>query len=917
MISLLLPAQLEAQIASRILQSTDGMQAVTLRNHHPQWANAVNSLGAVPAGTTLNELTLVLSRSPEQDAAFKQLLADQQNPQSPEYHHWLTPEEAGARFGASEADVAAVESWLQGQGLHVNWVSPSRIFVGFGGTAADVGRAFGAELRYYSVNGAQRMSIASEPSIPQALAPVIKSVRGLYSVDERPMLHSATVQSTGPELTSTAGNHYVTPADFAKIYDVPSGVNGAGVTIGIVSWAHTNFADFDNFRTKTGVSFPNPTEVVPTAFGGIDPGPAYTTVQTCTSCLDGQMEATLDVQRAGSTAPAASILLVVSSRSGSGGGIGADAQYLVNTSPVPAQVMSISFGGCEVSAGAPGVAYWDTLFQQAAAEGISVFVSSGDSGASGCDTAFSAPPALPAANSPNYICSSSYATCVGGTQFNDTSSPSTYWSSTNSTGYLSAYGYIPEGGWNESTMTSVAGSGGGVSTVIATPSWQTGTGVPAARTGRYTPDVSFASAGHDGYFGCMAAANGGCVGSPFGFLDFAGTSAAAPSMAGVAAMVAQSLGSAQGNMNPRIYAIAAGIPAAFHDATVASSGVSSCSVNTVSLCNNSAPSTSSLSGGQAGYLLTDGFDLVTGWGSLDVATFISNYSATSKSTPTVTVTASATSITTAQTLNVTVTVGGNPTPTGTITLTSGTYSSGAVLLSSGGATISIAAGVLPVGTNQLSAAYAPDSASSTHYNSASGTSSVTVTAVLIPGFTINGSAVTISAGASTGNTSTISITPVNGFTGSVSLTAALTSSPTGAANLPTMSFGATTPVNITGANAGTATLTITTTASQQGACTATNSIPQNPNWYARGGTVLACVLLFGFRAKRRKFRTALSLVALLIAGACGVSSCGGGSKSSTCTPSTIAGTTAGSYTFTVTGTSGTATATRTVALTVQ
>ncbi len=86
--------------------------------------------------------------------------------------------------------------------------------------------------------------------------------------------------------------------------------------------------------------------------------------------------------------------------------------------------MTISFGACESSAGPGGVAFWDNLFQTAAAEGISVFVSSGDSGASGCDTAFSAPPALPKANSPNYICSSSYATCVGGTQFADTASPS-------------------------------------------------------------------------------------------------------------------------------------------------------------------------------------------------------------------------------------------------------------------------------------------------------------------------------------------------------------------------------------------------------------------------------------------------------------------------------------------------------------
>ena len=157
-----------------------------------------------------------------------------------------------------------------------------------------------------------------------------------------------------------------------------------------------------------------------------------------------------------------------------------------------------------------GVAFWDTLFQQAAGEGISVFVSSGDAGASGCDSYFSTPPAIPAPNSPNYICSSSYATCVGGTEFNDTSNPSQYWSSSNGNGLSSALGYIPEGAWNEpldsNSNLQVAASGGGVSTVIPTPGWQAGTGVPAARSGRYTPDIAFSASAHDGYFACFAAA---------------------------------------------------------------------------------------------------------------------------------------------------------------------------------------------------------------------------------------------------------------------------------------------------------------------------------------------------------------------------------------------------------------------------
>lgn len=477
----------------------------------------------------------------------------------------------GQRFGLSQQDIATITGWLESQGLHVNWVAPSGVFIGFGGTAADVGRAFGTELHNYNVNGKMRISVASDPAIPAALAPAIKSVRGLYTINDHPTFQAALAPADAPMLTTTSG-HFLAPADFNTIYNVPASQSGAGETIGIVSWAHTYMTDFNNFKTQTGATFANPTEVVSTAFGGVDPGPALTSPPTGNNAnLGGQEEATLDVQRAGSVAPGAKLLLVISASTGTNDGIGADAQYLVQTSPVPAQAMNISFGDCETNAGQSGVTFWDTLFKQAAAEGISVFVSSGDSGAAECDVSFQTPPATAGTNSPNYICSSSYATCVGGTQFNDTSNTSTYWNASNGTGLSSAIGYIPEGGWNESwngTTPSVAASGGGVSSFIATPSWQTGAGVPSARTGRYTPDLSFSGACHDGYFACMTAGGGTCGAT--GFIYFCGTSAAAPAMAGVAALLDQKLGSAQGNLNPEIYKMAASAPTAFHDTTVAS-----------------------------------------------------------------------------------------------------------------------------------------------------------------------------------------------------------------------------------------------------------------------------------------------------------------------------------------------------------
>jgi pseudomonalisin len=618
---------LYGQASDRITGNVSAAELVTLPNHHPQWANKENAVGLLPSGTALEGLTLVLSRSPEQERDLEEFLAEQQEVASPNYHHWLTPAEMGDRFGLSEHDIATLSFWLQAQGLHVDWVSPSRTFIGFGGTAGALGRAFHTELGTYHAHGAPRVSPSSDPMIPRTLAPAIKAVHGMYTVEDQPLHSFQLMESISPDVSTSSGEHFLTPGDFATIY---GGGSTSGVTIGIVGRSRTDFSDFENFRQQTGTNFSNPTEIVPTAFGGADPGPAYAAPPATNVSLDDQSEATLDVMRAGSVAGNAQILLVVATAAS--GGVEADAQYLVEMSPAPASVMSISFGACEASAGAAGVAFWDTLFQQAAAEGISVLVSSGDSGASGCDQAFTTPPASPPANSPNYICSSSYATCVGGTEFNDTSNPSQYWGQSNGLNLASALSYIPEGGWNEPLNSGggaqVAASGGGVSSVIATPAWQTGSGVPAARSGRYTPDIAFSASSHDGYFGCFAAGGGDCVAASsgsFSFAVFAGTSAAAPSMAGVAALLNGQTQAAQGNLNPQLYQMAATAPTVFHDVTVASSGVSNCDAATPSLCNNSIPGRSGLSGGQAGYRITAGYDQVTGLGSLNIENFLESF----------------------------------------------------------------------------------------------------------------------------------------------------------------------------------------------------------------------------------------------------------------------------------------------------
>lgn len=215
---------LYGQTVNRISGDSNAAEMVALPNQHPQWAKQENSTGVLPAALPLEQLTLVLSRSPQQEEALKMLLEEQQDRSSPNYHHWLTPVQMGERFGLSEQDLTALTGWLRSQRLHVNWISPSRMFLRFGGAAGDVGRAFHTELHTYRTIGAQgkvveRMSVSSDPMIPRALEPAIKAVHGLYTIEDHPFHSARTMRSDTPHATTTDGSHVMAPADFMTIYD--------------------------------------------------------------------------------------------------------------------------------------------------------------------------------------------------------------------------------------------------------------------------------------------------------------------------------------------------------------------------------------------------------------------------------------------------------------------------------------------------------------------------------------------------------------------------------------------------------------------------------------------------------------------------------------------------------------------------
>jgi subtilase family serine protease len=659
------PVQATAQIPAHgnappprdlVTAAVDATKRSRLIEQHPAWAEARNDLGPLADDLPLQHLTLTLKRTAEREQAFQQLLQDQQNPASPKFHRWLTPVEVGEQFGASQHDVDAVSAWLSGQGLHVDGVANSRTRIVFSGTAGDVGAAFATSLHAFQVDGEARFSNVTDAQIPLALAPVVQSVTGLHTLKFRPTHTSSPLPNlspTNPALSScpntgAACSYAVLPADFAVIYDLnpvyAQNLNGSGQTIVIVGKSRVSNADLTNFQTISGVTFATPTVIVPTALGGIDPGPPATTctttgtTDTCANPSDAvtnQSEATLDVQRAGSVAPGAALTLIVSADSKSGGtskdGLIPALEYALDNNPPPGNILSISFASCESGNSSSTTQFFDSQFQQAAAEGISVFASSGDSGAAGCETPFKAPTSGQSA-SINLFCASGAVTCVGGTQFADTSNPSNYWSGSNGQNLVSALGYIPEGAWNQpldnSGNASVAATGGGVSAYIATPSWQTGAGVPGTQ-GRYSPDVSFTASTHDPYLGCMAATGSSCTISNGSFTasGFGGTSASTPSMAGIAALLNQQQGAAQGNLNPRLYALAANTSnGVYHDVTVASSGVSGCDVSVPSLCNNTTPGPSGSSSVQ-GYLVGTGYDLATGLGSIDVAKLFANWNA--------------------------------------------------------------------------------------------------------------------------------------------------------------------------------------------------------------------------------------------------------------------------------------------------
>ena len=569
----------------------DESQSAALQGNVHPLARAEFDLGAVNANMRLERMLLVLSPSAEQQIALDALVEAQQDPSSPQYQQWLTPDEFGAEFGASDTQLAQVTSWLAAHGFAIDEIPPGRRLVVFSGTAGQVFDAFRTEIHNYRVNGAMHIANASDPQIPAALAGVVDGVVTLSDFRRTSQVATQRPFAAQPEY-SAGSTHDIFPADFATIYDLnplySAGTTGSGAAIAIAGRSNVSLSDVATFRSIAGLAANAPSVTV----DGADPG----------LVASDQLESTLDTEWSGAIAPAATITLVVAASTATTDGIDLASAYIVNHATAP--VVSVSYGTCEREMGTAELAFYNNLWEQAASQGMSVFVASGDAGAAGCQSGSSTTGTSAAVNG---LCTSPYVTCVGGTEFNEGANAARYWSATNSAAYGSALGTIPEEVWNESALDGGAGmwaSGGGASVVYAQPAWQQNVSGTAAAGGmRAVPDVSLSAADHDGYF---MVENGA-------FWIVSGTSVASPSFAGVMALVtAKENGKGQGSANPRLYALTAAVPDPFHPTP---SG------------NNNVPGVAGFSADGATY------NLATGLGSVDGALLENGWNTSSPSDP--------------------------------------------------------------------------------------------------------------------------------------------------------------------------------------------------------------------------------------------------------------------------------------------
>jgi subtilase family serine protease len=798
--SLLLAATLGAQTpVARIQAQIDSSQLSVIPGSQHALAGIATDLGPMTSSARINGITLRFKRSVAQEAALDALIQAQQNPASPLYHRWLTPDQFAARFGTAQSDIDKVENWLEQQGFTVDSVNRSRTAIRFSGTVSQVESAFATRMHNYEVNGEKHFAPSTALSVPAAMAGVVADIHNLSNFRPR----AAHIVPRRSFTSGQTGNVFFAPPDIVTTYDIgplySAGIDGTGQTIAIMGQSAVNVADIEAFEAAAGLKKKDPNLV-------LVPG----TGNSALSAGD-QGESDLDLEWSGAIAPGANVVFVYVGSSSNFGTYDAT-DYAIDEGI--GNIISMSYTTCELDPNLTASYYssQEAIYKQAAAQGQTVVSASGDFGSAACygDTNVGNTVSAQSQEAVNYPASSAYITAVGGTEIpvadgvdpstgNKGANYSTYWSSNGSTDVIgSAKSYIPEITWNDSTpncnpqnpqANCLSATGGGTSTLTARPSWQAGVpGIPSGSQ-RLLPDIAFyASAGLPGYLYCTSdqsswaqGQQGSCVNGTFrdsssqGLLTVAGgTSFGTPIFAGMIALLNQNgrYTTGAGLINPTLYSLAANATiygSDFHDVT---QGNNNCDVQANCASN-------------VGYSAGTGYDEVTGLGSIDVAKLAKDWpmaSATEAALIGTSVSVSAANATPqvndTDVFTITVTDStGAPVTTGTVTLqVDGGTNCGGLSAQCGGTTVSnqtlsatgqvsYTATFTTAGTHSIVAQYSGDA---THAAS-TGVGSVSIAGSSSGKGSISAAATppTLTVKQGTSGTETVTVTPSGGYTGTV------------------------------------------------------------------------------------------------------------------------------------------------------
>ena len=549
------------------MSSSTTTQSQLARSLHPK-AQKQYDQGAVDPQFKFSYVTLLTSPSASQQRALDKLLADQQDPASPNYHKWLTPEQYGERFGLSQNDLSKITAWLKAQGFTVLSVAPGRNSIIVSGTAAQFESAFQTEFHRYNVDGESHIANATPLKIPAAWSGIVTVVRGLHDFRMKPMGVRKGLHPNYYDNIFTIPD-FIAPGDIATIYDIKplyaAGFDGTGQKLAVVGQTDIYLADINDFRSGFGLSqisgCTTNTNGVITACSSSSSNLQYIRDPLITDpgipdTCGNLEEADLDIEWSGATARNAQIIYVNSPATfdptctnfTNNGGVENALSLAIQQKVAP--VVSMSYGICELFA-----INHETELQQANSQGMTIVNSTGDTGAAGCDgvtNSTTTPPNLAVLGlAVSYPASSQYVTGLGGTEvpFNDFTT--TFWGTANGTDGGSALGYVPEEAWNDDfefaafcaanpsnsictgitsqataqTVLGIGSGGGGASNCFTQtaqgvctagfpkPAWQTFT-ISGPASARYVPDVSLlASADFPGYILCTPLSELGLTGT--------------------------------------------------------------------------------------------------------------------------------------------------------------------------------------------------------------------------------------------------------------------------------------------------------------------------------------------------------------------------------------------------------------------